>query len=342
MDKNDIVLYEKYAFHKSCMEPISERLNEMGIDHLLTSKRYIVYDLFNERKKKYKIFIIADEWGNLFRDQSENLITTGHSMVSKNTTFDPKNSEMDYICVPSPFYKSIFVSRNIYPKKEFWVTGYPAAERIFMERDKPESRETFKLLIAPTYNKDLSVMDFLINLETEESFFKNLLLIMGKKLSKEVDVKFKLHPVSGKKYPEHAEFVLSLLDKYKGSISMVADSHDDISDSVLWADVVLGDCSGALMLGAAAGKPIVAFNNPNRTKSPYFDPNGPEWKYRYEYAHTFDEARKSNDLIDSLFLSYFLDPTYRRREKFVDLIFGEDELRKNASKNIAKKITSLI
>lgn len=342
MDKNDIVLYEKYAFHKSCMEPISRRLNEMGIDHLLTSKRYVVYDLFNERKKKFKVFVLADEWSNLFRDCSENLITTGHSLVSKNTTFDPKNSGMDYICVPSSFYKNVFISRNIFPKKEFWVTGYPAAETIFRERDKPNSRETLKLLIAPTYNRDLSIMDFLINLEREENFFEKLLITIKEDLGKYVDVKFKLHPVLEKKYPEHAEFVLSLLDKYKGSVSMVADAHDDISDFVLWADIVIGDCSGALMLGAAAVDPIIAFNNPNRNRSSYFDPNGLEWKYRYEYAYTFSETAKSNDLIDSISLAYQIDPMERRREEFVDLIFGEEDLRKNASKNIAKKIAGLI
>lgn len=336
MEFHDIILFKKYTFHASCLDPVSTELHKLGINHLLTSKRHIVYDMFEEHLKQFKIMVIADEWGSLFRDVAETLITTGHSLVSKNTTLDSKNEQMDYICVPSKLYKEMFIERRIKPIKDFWITGYPAADKVFRKeissdtiwsRELEDSRP--KILFAPTYNKDLSIMEALIQLEKETSFFK---------LFGSYSVVFKLHPVLHKKYPHQAEFVEDLTKKYP-FIRYHDDSHSDIADAIIWADVMVGDCSGALLLSAAGGCPVIAYDNPNRERSEYYDPNGPEWIYRDEYAYRITGFKELNVLPN--FIDVVLNNDYGKivRNKFNKKIHVNPG---KAAKTIAENIASLI
>ena len=131
MDYTEVVLFNKYNFHNAGMIPISKALTELGIAHTLTGKRHEIYDCFNNTGLKYKVFVIGDEWGNLFRGCSENLLTISHSMVNKNTTLNEKNEDMDYICVPSQYYKTEYLKRNIKPRKDFLITGFSYADKIF-------------------------------------------------------------------------------------------------------------------------------------------------------------------------------------------------------------------
>ena len=331
----DVVLFKKYTFHKSCLDPIAKELMDLGVKAIQTSKRHLVYDAFEENnKKKFKIMVIADEWGNLFRDISDILITTGHSMASKNTTLNSKNSIMDYIFCPSQYYKTKFLERGIVPKKEIVVTGYPAASRIFRKEFSPEcfwnnfEKEKIKILIAPTYNRDLSIMDALIKAETERNLFERM---------NEMVTVFKLHPVLFKKYPEHANFVKSLADKYE-NVYYHDDSHDDISDLVLWSDVVIGDCSGALLLAAAGEVPIFAYDNPNRETSPYYDPDGPEWKFRKGYSYPLNDI--NIDTLDKLIrYSCSKDSLCDQRKQVVNLLYDHQE---NAEKVAARKIADIL
>ena len=332
----EVVLFCKYNFHHSCMDPISKELSKLGIDHLLTSKRHIVYDMFEQTKEKFPLFAIADEWGNLFRDISEILITVGHSMASKNTTLDSKNSLMDYIYVPSQFYKTEFIKRNINPKKEIIITGYPAASKLFRKEldlhsvwsDKFISSKP-KILFAPTYNRDLSLMETII----AEEQFANLFL----RMNYEYKITWKLHPVLPKKYPHQIKFIKHLSEKYE-NIYYHENSHEDITNAILWADVVVGDCSGALFLALAGEKPVIAFDNPDRKRSPYYDETGPEWVLRDDYAYriTSSEMCKLPNIIKEV-----LEFDYKKssRESVTNLLF---ENQTNAEKVIAQHIAGLV
>ncbi len=335
-EMSDIVLFKKYAFHGSCIDPISIELHKLGIDHTLTSKRHLIYDRFEETMRRFKIMVIADEWSSLFRDIAETLMTTGHSLVSKNTTLDYKNEQMDYICVPSELYQQMFMDRNIKPIKDFWITGFPAADKVFRNEisldtiwaeELEDSRP--KILFAPTYNKDLSIMEALIQLEKETNFFK---------LFGSYSVVFKLHPVLYKKYPHQAEFVEYLTKKYS-FIRYHDDSHSDIADAIVWADIMIGDCSGALLLSAAGGCPVIAYDNPNRERSEYYDPNGPEWAYRDEYAYRINGFRELNVLPG--FIDVILNNDYGKiaRNNFNKKIHANPG---KAAKTIAKNISSLL
>ena len=331
----DVILFKKYTFHKSCIDPIANELVKIGVDAITTSKRHIIYDTFEQNgNKKFKIVVIADEWGNLFRDVSDILITTGHSMVSKNTTLNSKNSIMDYIFCPSPYYKTKFLHRGIIPKKEIVITGYPAASRIFRKEFSPKcfwrnfERERLKVLIAPTYNKDLSIMDALIKLETEQKIFERM---------SDLVFVFKLHPVLYKKYPYQSDFVKALSERYD-HVYYHDDSHDDISDLILWCNVVVGDCSGALLLAAAGNKPILAYNNMNRTSSPYYDPDGPEWLFRDEYSYSLTDSNLY--LLEDLIIhSYSNDHLMDTRKSVVNLLYSHQE---SAEVVAAKKIRNIL
>ena len=330
-----VVLFLKYNFHHSILDPVAKELKKLGINFWMTGKRHIVYDMFNETGKKFPIFVIADEWSSLFRNCSEILITTGHSPANKNTTLDSKNSEMDYIYVPSSYYRDEFIRRNIIPKKEIIVTGYPASSKIFRRElslssvwSKNRDDSKIRILFAPTYNKDLNIMEALIKEEAESQLFNRLL---------SYSVAFKLHGVLPKKYPEHDQFIKDLSNKYP-NVYYHEDSHDDISDAIMWSNIVIGDCSGALLLAAAGGVPIIAFDNPNRVRSEYYDSEGPEWKFRDLYSYRIEERNLINlpYLIDE-FVHY--DYLRKEREKVVDILF---EHQRDAEKVIANNIAKLL
>lgn len=335
MTKNRVVLFYKYAFHKSCLDPIAKELDLLEIPYWKTGKRHLVYDEFDKSKKQFDIFVISDEWASLFRKVSKILITTGHSMVSKNTTFNSRNKEMDFIFCPSSFYKSEFLRRKVVPKRDIIVTGYPAASRIFRNEFLKNSiwfrefcTDKLKILFAPTYNRDLSILDYLIKCEAKYQFFKTF---------EDFFIVFKLHPVLHKKYSQHADFIKYLSLKYP-NIHYYEDSHDDITDAILWSDAVVGDCSGALLLALAGNKPIFAFDNPNRFKNPYFDPEGPEWIFRDQYSYQISEE---NLCELSKMLSHFINEDTKKnsREELVKLLY---EHRTDSEKVIANEIVNLL
>ena len=321
----DIVLFLKYNFHKAGMIPISKCLTELGVPHTLTSKRHLIYDHFNETKKKFKLMVIGDEW-NLFKDCAEEIMTIGHSMVDKNTTFSSKNSEMDYICVPSQYYKNEFIKRGISPKKEFFITGFPYADRIFNKQWKRDTwwhNDALKkkilrknILFVPTYNAELNLV---------EDFIKAGIQFWKSNLSyKNINFKFaiKPHPVFPKKNPIGAVQLEKFEDSLgKDNFYYHNESHDDIADAILWSDVIVGDCSGALLLGVAGDKPILAFNNPHKEKSGYYSPNSLEWTLRDKFATTFENFNM--DFASILHDQIRNDPKKASRTEIKHLLYGE-------------------
>ena len=331
----DVVLFLKYNFHHSVLDPVAKELKKLDVNFLITGKRHLVYDMFEETKKKFPVIILADEWTNLFRDCSEILITVGHSPASKNTTLDPKNAQADYIYAFSKFYKNKFLLKEITPKKEIVVTGNPASSRLFRREldlhsvwSKKMITSKTKILFAPTYNKDLSILDALIKEEHKSELFLQM---------SNFSIAFKLHPVLFQKYPEHAEFVKSLSEKYS-HVYYHDDSHSDITDAILWSDITVGDCSGALLLAIAGGKPVIVYDNPNRDSSEYYDPNGPEWKFRDDYAYRIEDDNLMNlpNLIVRRLENDFLKD---RRNSTVDFLFDHQ---RNSEKVIAQHIAGLL
>ena len=337
----DIVLFLKYNFHKAILEPVSKCLIELNIPHTLTGKRHLVYDHFDKTKKKFKIIFIADEWTNLFRDQAEILIAIGHSPAGKNTTFDIKNKGADYIFAFSQYYKTEYLRRGVVPKKEIIVTGNPAADRIFNKRWNRESwwyQDALKrkllqvnLLFAPTYNRDLSLIDELIRAEKESKFFEKLFsdpMIRYR-------IAFKGHPVLNKKYPQQVEEIKKIESKYGQDLFYYhEDSHGDITDAILWSSLIVGDSSGAILLGVAGDKPIFAFNNPNRERSEYYDFLAPEWSLRDKFATSFTSF---DDLIN---LIHGPDFKKESRTEVKHLLYGEHQ--GGAAFQIANYIKNLL
>jgi len=323
----NVCLFKKYAFHKSCMDPIATELTRLKVDFMMESKRHKIYDMSGE-DNQFKIFILADEWAQLYRKNAKILCTTGHSMASKGTTLDIKNHDMDYIYVPSQYYKTELLRRGVFPKKEIIVTGYPASDLIFNYQNERVGERRSRILIAPTYNKDLSIMDALMILERDIKLFKSL---------EEYDILFKVHPVLPKKYPLQMEFCRELSSKYD-HVMCVEDTHDDISTSILWADIMIGDSSGALLLGAAGDIPIIAYDNFNRIRSEYYDPTGPEWAFRDKFASIINDET-IHDLPG--LIKYLLEDDFQKesRQEVVNFLF---EHQADAGFQIAKHIQSLL
>ena len=338
LEKADVVFYIKYNFHHSILDEINDHLLKKKINSVIVDHRHEIYDTFDRTNRKFPVFVIADEWFSLFRKCSDNIITTGHSLVSKNVTFNKMNCEGDYICVSSQWQKNEFISRGVMPRKKFLMTGYPAADRIFRNELRlssefskllsPESSmnrtSKIRILFAPTYNRDLSMMDNLIK-------HKSIFEFLGRKY----DLAFKLHPVLPKKYPEHAEFVDHLVSEKLALCP--SDSHADISDAIVWSDIVVGDCSGAMMLSMIK-KPIIAYDNPRRFSSPYFDEKGPEWTLRNRFAYRMTEFEELPDVLDKI-LDY--DEKKKTRKEVVDLIYG-DFKDGNSAFRIAESILEIL
>lgn len=331
----EVLLFCKYAFHDSILGPITKELDNSGITTWLTGKRHLVYDKFERVKKKYPIIVIADEWVELFRDIAETVIAIGHSPANKNTTLNSRNRDADYIYCSSQYYKNEFIKRGVIPKKEIIVTGYPAASKLFRREMNIHSKFTelmsdsrIKVLFAPTYNRDLNILDALIEEENKSELFARLhhYLIM-----------FKLHPVLNKKYPDQAEWVRNLSLKYS-NVYYHESSHDDITDAILSSNIIIGDCSGAMLLAAAGDKPVITYNNPNRERSPYFDKEGPEWKFREDYAYEIDREKVGN--LPIIIEEYYKnDYKKTKRKSVVDLLFDNQT---NAEKIAAQHIVGLL
>lgn len=338
----DIILFYKLTFHLSGLQPVSDQLNKLGIPHTLTGKRHLIYDHFNDTKKKFKLLVLADEW-NLFKDCAEEVMTISHSMAGKNTTFSPRNNDIDYICVPSMYYKGEYLRRGVKPKKDFFITGYSPADKIFnkiWDRESWWNKDRLKkeiiqknILFAPTYNRDLSLVDELIRSEKENKFFERLFSNPMKKYR----VAFKSHPVLNKKYPDQIEQIKRIAAKYPDKFYFHEDSHSDISSAILWSDVVIGDSSGAILLGVAGDRSIIAYDNPNRERSEYFDISAPEWSLRDVFATRISSM---DDTFPSLIESVLNeDPLYDSRIQMRNLLYGE--FQGNSAYQIASRIKEL-
>ena len=343
MVDTDIVLFLKYAFHSSGMNPISNELTKLGIDHVVASKRHIIYDKFNETGKRWKYFIIADEWADLFRNCSENLITISHSMANKNTTFNNRNNEMDYMFIPSHYYKNELLMRGVRPRKKMVVTGYVPADKIFNKKMNTDSwwhqnkerhfGNTVNILIAPTYNRDLSLVDELIRVEHRWEMIRRIVECEHTNYR----IAFKPHPVLPKKYPDQMSALREFEMTYgPDKFYIHEDSHSDIADAILWSDVVIGDCSGAILLAVAGHKPTLLFSNAFRERSEYYDPTGPEWTFRKRIGRnltTFD------NLLEDINYTLYKDYVFSERIQLANLIYGEHQ--GNAAANCAKYIQKL-
>jgi len=73
-------------------------------------------------------------------------------------------------------------------------------------------------------------------------------------------------------------------------------------------------------------------------KVSYYDPEGPEWIFRDDFAYRIDNLVNLNDLINSI-LS--MDSKLESRVKVKDLLYGEFQDGNNA-KRIATHIISLL
>jgi hypothetical protein len=53
----DVVLFLKYSFHRSTLEPVFKELQKLEVIAELESRRHVVYDTFNTTGRKFPVFV---------------------------------------------------------------------------------------------------------------------------------------------------------------------------------------------------------------------------------------------------------------------------------------------
>lgn len=230
---------------------------------------------FVERPQDFgsDVVFIADAVTDLVQDCGK-IINVGHGLLSKgqyftDSKFIHRENLEHLLLVPGEYQRErILNSGKVFIPVE--AVGFPKLDKIL--RSGSPSREQLCraagldpsrkiVLYAPTFNVELSAIPYLWTRIRELATPDRYLLI-------------KLHSST---IPEFGEAHLKLASLQE-NIRFITDP--DITYYMRMADVMVSDVSSAWMEFALLDKPVVLFNNPNRTEYVNYDPRDIEYAWR--------------------------------------------------------------
>lgn len=260
------------------------------------------------------------------------IVNIGHGTISKGWFFTQKNISQrencaDLICVPGEIHKER-LEKQVY--KPIEITGMPKLDYCFNNPDKKEEilkklkldPEQKTILLAPTFNKEFSILPFLRECDLNKVFPDYLNLII------------KLHGVSD--YDDSGLF--EKLRRQRNNVH-IADSFD-IDEFFIAADLLISDVSSVIYEFASLGKPVILFDSPHIKEYINFDENDLEWEFR-DIGLRFSNVDKIPELIFKSLTSS--SKGYKRiADKFVSVQDGSStqkiiEKSFNLLKNQSKK-----
>jgi hypothetical protein len=294
------------------LEPVAEALGRLGVScHLSDREEELVAG-------DPRVIVTAHAHYAALREKLPEsfIVFTRHGFAQKNV-FRQAVEGADFACVSSEWVRDDAIRRGIRPRLDFWVTGFPAMDRVLQGERVPAAAlfpplfpaDGPLLLYAPTYNAGLSSAAVL---PTDwparlRSCHRRLRIVI------------KPHPVIPERQPAWMSAWRQAAER-DARIALVENSHASVFDYFPYADLLVSDASSTVFYFLACDKPIVLVANPSRAEErKYFDPEGPEWQWRDCGA----EAHSAEDLVESV--AEALDHPGRRADRrafYRERVFG--------------------
>ena len=305
-NKRKIGFHLNETFHYHIMKPIFDALKDEY--HCLMTA-----DLMTLADFKPEVVFVANSQAKPISKYIPDacFIYTRHGLISKNFVFNAIQG-CDYVCVSSSDQKREFVKRGGIPEDRVWITGYAQMDPLFQKATKDTGLQLDgkkpTILYAPTFTPGLSSIPAMTKLMTDQpDQFDDMNVIM------------KLHPLAPEIYPKEVR-ALHQLCQNKENMHFVRARRENIVDYLAHADLLVSDVSSVVFQYLALDRPVVTINNPDRFKSPQYDRDGLEWKWR----DMGEEVDQMADLLPVINRA-LENPTAKQeiRSKYRDLLFGD-------------------
>ncbi|WP_045213792.1 CDP-glycerol glycerophosphotransferase family protein [Desulfonatronovibrio magnus] len=257
------------------------------------------------------------------------MVHVGHGVLSKGIyytdTIKAKQEEKaDMVCVPGAYHQQMLESIIGSP---VMATGMPKLDNLFNGKinkktvcrhyNLPESY-TY-ILYAPTYNQELTSLDYLLEKIDQILMTDQMMLLI------------KLH---SRCKPRHRLMAQKLVNK---DPRIVYISGQDITEFLALADVMISDVSSAMMEFAALDKPLVLFNNPTWEDYEHFNPNDIDFAWR-DIGLQITGSDQLKDAVQECL--QYPEKLSRIRTKYTDQLFA-NKYNGDASGNIARLVSGL-
>lgn len=272
------------------------------------------------------VTIVPDSY---YPDNCGRIVHVGHGVLSKGIYYCDsqkarEEEKADLVCVPGVYHQTVLgklISTSVL------ATGMAKLDSVFKgDVNKKSVCRSYNLpvdntyiLYAPTYNPELSSLEYLLEgIDQVLLNEKSILLI-------------KLHSRTIARYKSIAQ---KLVQKHRRIIYIAG---QDITPFLSLADIMISDVSSAMMEFAALDKPVVLFNNPAWKDYEHFNPGDIDFAWR-DMAVQIDSA---GDLKSAVIKC--LDNPGRLsevRKKYTDQLFA-NKYNGDASGNIARLVSGL-
>jgi len=225
------------------------------------------------------------------------IVNIGHGTISKGWFYSlnkisQRENCADLLCVPGEIHKER-LKQQIY--KNIVVTGMPKLDNCFnssLNKDNilkkfnldPEQKT---LLLAPTFNEEFSILQYLQNCDLDFIFPDYLNLIV------------KLHGVS-----DNSEKQIFQTLKNKRQKNIYLANGYDIDELFFVSDILLSDVSSVIYEFASLNKPVILFDSPRINDYINYDKNDLEWTFR-DIGYRCNDVNKIPELIFKSFTKPF-------------------------------------
>ncbi len=277
-----IAFHMNEGFHYNIMKPIFDAFKD--------DTPVLMCDAINCLKWfNPDVIFVANSQARKLRTLFPNaiFIYTRHGLISKNFAYEAART-CDYICLPSEDVFDQYVSEGGFDPDQLWVTGYSQMDPLFQGIQLPIkptlSAAKECVLYAPTFTEGISSVAMITPL------IESGALDVGRELI------IKPHPLS---FRTQKPFMKRLKEyaSARANVHFIDQAGEDIIPYLQVADILISDASSTMFLYLALDKPIIAINNPDRFKSPRFDENGIEWRWR-EIAQQVEDIQLLPNLLN--------------------------------------------
>jgi len=278
-----------------------ETLVEQGIDWLPQSEI--------TRWSPHATVLADADMGGIF--WGGKMVNVNHGLISKGTFYTTaanvlRENALDLICVPGPHHADVLrkvlkppVIPTGFVKFDPIGRGEMTRESVRMEMGVPLQAEV--ITFAPTFNIELSAVPVITDRIRELAAPPNRHVLI------------KLHGMA----PAIWQEMYRLIALTNERIHYI--EEEDLTPSLVAADVVISDVSSAFMEAIALDRPVVLVDNPLQHQFAHFDPNDIEYSWR----HVGLRARNATEMVNAVERS-FRDPGEKAelRAKYGPMLVG--------------------
>jgi hypothetical protein len=260
-----LAFYEASPFHASILQPIHEAC--WGQYECCYS-----CDLEELAAFRPRVLFVSDRPAKAYRKLFPGaiIVWTRHGITSKNWFARcVKQADFAMMCSREDIARQRRLGRG--PQIDYWACGYPPLDALSRATCNPKpTTGSPTLLYVPTIDTELSAQTVLGGAG------------LGAILDDHPQARLwiKPHPHTQKVQPHWMKEWQALQECNASRVRIIPPSQDAIS-CYPQADVLISDVSSAAFFFLLLDRPIVFVDNPMRSQSPKFDPNGIEWTHRH-------------------------------------------------------------